>query len=206
MTKLIKVDTQEYPISIAEFKRRHPNTSFPVQISFVNYGYAVVFDTPKPVTTRIEQAVEGVPNLTGLGTYEKTYTVQDTTTSMSAEDLATLTDTLKEQVKVSVTSKRYEVETGGLTLYDGTEISTDKLAQSMLSGAYSNVTRNPTKMLDWKGANGWVTISKAQLDTITDVVGDHVQAAFSNERAHHEAVDLLGTVQEVVDYDITVGW
>lgn len=77
MTNLIKLDTFEYPVSVEEFKRRFPDTSFPVQIPFSDFGYAVVFPTPKPAYDTATQSVKEIaPVLTHKGTYEQRWIVE----------------------------------------------------------------------------------------------------------------------------------
>ena len=76
MTNLIKLDTQEYPVTVEEFKSRFPNTSFPVQITFNDFGYAVVFQTPQPAHDAETQIVRGIaPVLTPKGTYEQRWEI-----------------------------------------------------------------------------------------------------------------------------------
>lgn len=76
MANLIKLDTKEYPVSVTEFKERHPNVSFGVQIPFADYGYAVVFPAPAPSFDSITQHVHEIaPVLTQLGTYQQAYEV-----------------------------------------------------------------------------------------------------------------------------------
>ena len=76
MANLIKLDTQEYPVTVEEFKSRFPNTSFPVQIPFADFGYAVVFPTPQPAhdtTTQKGRAI--APVLTHKGAYEQRWEI-----------------------------------------------------------------------------------------------------------------------------------
>lgn len=76
MAHLIKIDTKEYPISVEEFKRRLPNTSFPIQIPFVDHGYAVVFPAPKPKYDPATHYVEeSAPELTQKGHWEQRWKV-----------------------------------------------------------------------------------------------------------------------------------
>ena len=73
---LIKLDTKEYPVSAEEFKRRFPNTSFPTQIPFADFGYAIVFPTPKPAYEAETQIVKEIaPVLTHKGTYEQRWEI-----------------------------------------------------------------------------------------------------------------------------------
>jgi hypothetical protein len=76
MANLIKLDTKEYPVSVEEFKNRFPNTSFPLQIPFADFGYAVVFPFPKPVYDEAsEELRELSPALTQKGTWEERWEV-----------------------------------------------------------------------------------------------------------------------------------
>ena len=77
MANLIKIDTQEYPVTVEEFKLRFPDTSFPVQIPFADFGYAVVFPTPQPAHDATTQTVREIaPALTHKGTWEQRWKVE----------------------------------------------------------------------------------------------------------------------------------
>lgn len=77
MANLIKLDTQEYPVTVEEFKRRFPNTSFPAQVPFKDFGYAVVFLTPKPAYDEKTQTIQEIaPALTHKGTWEQRWKVE----------------------------------------------------------------------------------------------------------------------------------
>lgn len=76
MVNLIKLDTKEYPISIGEFKRRFPNTSFTPQIPFEDLGYAVVFSAPQPTYDSATQTVQEIsPILTHKGHWEQQWKI-----------------------------------------------------------------------------------------------------------------------------------
>ena len=76
MANLIKLDTQEYPVSVEEFRRRFPNTSFSAQIPFADFGYAVVFPAPQPeCDATTETAREIAPVLTHKGTWQQVWIV-----------------------------------------------------------------------------------------------------------------------------------
>lgn len=78
MAILIKLDTLEYPISVGEFKERHPQVMFPVQINFAAYGYDVVFPAPPPAAPSIlKRYSEIAPVLTTKGTWEQAWELVD---------------------------------------------------------------------------------------------------------------------------------
>ena len=100
---------------------------------------------------------------------------------------------------------RYQHETAGITL-NGMTIETDRQSQSLITGAWSISQINPAILIDWKGANGWVQIDAATITAIAGAVAAHVQACFSAERIHAEAILALETSEEVAAYDLTTGW
>jgi hypothetical protein len=76
MANLIKLDTREYPVSLEEFKSRFPNTAFPAQIPFKDFGYAVVFPVPQPAHDVVTQSVREVaPGLSVKGLWEQRWEV-----------------------------------------------------------------------------------------------------------------------------------
>jgi len=92
MPNLIKIDTQEYPVSLREFRERFKNTSFPVQIPFADFGYAVVFDVPQPIHTRLQRAKELAPEISPLGKYQQVWEVVNLQDEMIPEDYQALLD------------------------------------------------------------------------------------------------------------------
>jgi hypothetical protein len=100
---------------------------------------------------------------------------------------------------------RYVQETAGIVV-GGATIKTDRESQAMISGAKLYADLNLAALIDWKGADGWVQIDRTTLLAIGQAVGAHVQACFSNERVHAEAIAALTTVAEIEAYDFTTGW
>lgn len=101
-------------------------------------------------------------------------------------------------------ANRYELEVAGITV-DGAEIDTSRASQSMLAGASISSDRDDTKTFDWKGADGWVSLDKAQLAAIVFALGDHIEELFSTERVASDLIDAATTVNAVLAVDITLG-
>ena len=106
-----------------------------------------------------------------------------------------------EEVKTAklaeLAQARWEQETGGLTLPDGTVIKTDRESQGLLTGASLYVLQNASATVEWKGENGWVTLSASDLQQIAMLVRNHVQACFSKERELGEKVEACETAEDV---------
>ncbi|WBM43133.1 DUF4376 domain-containing protein [Comamonas aquatica] len=120
-----------------------------------------------------------------------------------------------EALKDAITQKRWEVETGGITLTTGVRVATGIDDQNRITSVVANAERAGLEQVDFKAADGWAKVTLAELQTIATAVALHVQACFSAERAHHEAIDALvaqhqgdaQALQAALDgYDESQGW
>lgn len=99
---------------------------------------------------------------------------------------------------------RFNKETGGSAQLG--DIRTDRESQALLTGAALAASLDPDYTVDWKGEAGWTTLNAVQLLGAAQAVRGHVQACFSNERAHATAIALLDTVEAIEAYDLSSGW
>lgn len=116
-------------------------------------------------------------------------------------------------LKEIVTRYRWEVETGGLTLPGGVRVVTDIDDQNRITTVVANAERSGVTEVDFKAASGWVTATVAQVQEIAAAIARHVQACFTAERRHHEAIDAIAQMadpalrQAALDaYDESQGW
>lgn len=110
-------------------------------------------------------------------------------------------DQIKQRKLADLAAYRYAREISGVAGF-----STDRESQSLITGAALAATLDPAYTVDWKGAEGWVTLNATQLLAAAQAVRAHVQACFSNEKAHALAIEALTDVQSLIDYDFTTGW
>lgn len=119
------------------------------------------------------------------------------------------------QLQAIVTAERWKVETGGITLPSGVAVATAIDDQNRITSVVANAERAGLVEVDFKSAQGWVKITLAELQAIAAAVARHVQACFSTERAHHEAIDALQAqhsgapqvLQAALNaYDVSQGW
>lgn len=120
-----------------------------------------------------------------------------------------------EKLKSIVTAFRWEVETGGITLPSGVRVATGIDDQNRITSVVANAERAGLDEVDFKAAEGWAKVTLAELQAIATAVARHVQACFSAERVHHEAIDALlaqhqddpEALQAALDgYDESQGW
>lgn len=115
----------------------------------------------------------------------------------ATEDLAETKQRLRERA----TALRWEHETGGITVA-GVRVLTGVEDQNRIATALIGAPAT----LDFKAESGWVTLTLAELQGIADAITTHVQACFSAERAHHEAIDALTSLAGAAEYDVEAGW
>lgn len=120
-----------------------------------------------------------------------------------------------ESVKDAITNKRWEAETGGIALPTGVRVATGIDDQNRITSVVANAERAGVAEVDFKAGSGWVRVTVAELQSIAAAIALHVQACFSAERAHHEAIDSLEAThagnqealqQALQAYDIEQGW
>lgn len=103
--------------------------------------------------------------------------------------------------RAELAALRHTHETGGVA-----GLRTDRESQALLTGAALAATLDPAHTIDWKGADGWVTLDSAQLLAAARQVRAHVQACFSNERALAAAIDAAPDVASLLAIDLGRGW
>ena len=111
----------------------------------------------------------------------------------------------KDAMKARATARRWECETGGITL-NGVRVLTGIEDQNRITTVVANAQRSGLSNVDFKAASGWVTITVAQVEAIACAIAVHVQTSFTTERAHHEAIDALPSLVAVQAYDPSTGW
>lgn len=163
---------------------------------FFKDGQAIAF-SPLQVS---EGMAEGLQELTE----------QDREAHLNPKQLQTA-----QSLKTAITQKRWEVETGGITLPTGVSIATGIDDQNRITSVIANARLAALETVSFKAASGWVTLTLAELESVAAAIAMHVQQCFSAERAHHEAVDALqqlhvdddGALQQALEaYDVEQGW
>lgn len=152
--------------------------------------YPAVVDQPMITSTQ----AYGEPKFAFDGsTVTAVYPVQD----KSAEQVALELSQAKDAKLAELAEARWETETGGLTLPDGTVIKTDRESQGLLTGASLYVLQNASATVEWKGANDWVTLTASDLQGIAMLVRNHVQGCFSKERELGAKVEACKSLEEI---------
>ncbi len=137
-------------------------------------------------------ALDGVERVEGI--YHARYTLAP----LPAEQV-------RADLMADVSAKRWAVETGGLTLPGGATVGTTVDDQNRITSVIANAQLAGVVSVDFKAQSGWVTLSLEHMRGIAAAIALHVQACFSAERAHHEAIAAASDA-ELYSYDINAGW
>ena len=116
-------------------------------------------------------------------------------------------DYLKKQLGDLVAAKRYQVETGGVTLPDGAFIKTDRESQAQLSSAHSSLASGLIADTPWKaGAGLFIRVTLAEVTPIATAVAAHVRNCFLNEEALGLELLAIDNLADLVKFNVPVKW
>ena len=164
-------------------------------------GYAHSVEVlPPPFDAGTHQALMAPPEQVD-GQWHWCWSVQP----LDADETLARTAALREQLQAAVTERRWEVETGGVTLPGGVRVATGTADQNRIATVISTASLAGVATVEFKAASGWVTLTLDEVRGIAAGIALHVQACFAAERAHHEAIAATG-LSDLVAYDVMAGW
>jgi hypothetical protein len=112
----------------------------------------------------------------------------------------------RAEIKRRVTAHRWAVETGGISVANYGRVLTSIEDQNRIATAIQGCTSANIQEVDFKGADGWVSITREKLIQISVLIAEHVQLCFTRERELHEAADACTDVPALAAINIEAGW
>lgn len=112
------------------------------------------------------------------------------------------------ELKAQATAIRWRVMTGGMEV-GGVQVGTTIDDQNRITSVVANAALaglTDADEVDFKTSSGWVRITIGQVKAMAGAIGQFVQACYTAERAHHEAIDLLATPEQINAYNVNTGW
>lgn len=97
---------------------------------------------------------------------------------------------------------RYRVEVGGTALADGTAVPTDRGSQGQLANAYSTLKDGLRDTIDWKGPDGWVTLTPTEVTSLATASATHVQRCFTAEKRVDQQLTGKTDITALMDFDV----
>lgn len=188
--------------NVATIRALYPLTAIPEGADLTELDYAMWQETPQPdFDLATHKAVEG--ELLDEGA---TWVQQWDLVPLSEAEISDALAAEKARLIAAVTARRWEVETGGIAFPDGTRIGTTIDDQNRITAVIANAELAGVTSVDFKAASGWVSLTLDEVRGVAAAIAVHVQGCFSEERAHHEAIEALQTLADVSAYDISAGW
>lgn len=94
--------------------------------------------------------------------------------------------------RTALAELRWQRETGGVTLPDGTVLQTTRDAQAQIANAVQASALGLVAFpLPWKAATGWVDLTdQVVLRTVAAIVAGHVAACFRAEKAVDQQIEI----------------
>jgi hypothetical protein len=111
----------------------------------------------------------------------------------------------KAQRKKDLAKIRYAIQTGGTTI-GGAPVLTDPDSVAALTGAALQVLVDPEYTLNWKGVDGWVTLSGDQIKAFATAVRAFWQAQFDHNKALDLAIDAIDNATGTIEQVLAVTW
>lgn len=113
----------------------------------------------------------------------------------------------KENIKIDVTEKRYNVEVGGVSVSNNI-YSTDRESQTKYVAVAVDIqqSNSETWSIIWKTKdNKFVNLNSNQMTEVINSVRDHVQSCFNKESEYYQLIDTSNnSVLESTDFSL--GW
>ena len=125
---------------------------------------------------------------------------------VAAPPAAPSLDEMRATLTEQATARRWAIETGGITLPNGITVRTGIDDQTRINSVITGMRSEGYETVDFKAASGWVELSLEELRVIRGFIAGHVRACYAAERAHHDAIAVLPTMQAAQSYDIGAGW
>jgi hypothetical protein len=121
---------------------------------------------------------------------------------INEEEWEYLTKQRREIRLQELADHRWRIETGGVTLPGGGRILTDRESQAQVNSAYTTLREDFITTADFKGENGWVLITLAEITPIAKAVARHVQPCFTAERRVSEKINAAEDAEALHAIDI----
>ena len=119
---------------------------------------------------------------------------RDKINEWNGEDFVAPTfEDLRNRKYREIATARYNAEIAGVN-----GIRTDRESQGLITGAALKAMQDNTYTCNWKGVDGFITLTAPQIIAIADAVRQHVQACFDREA---ELLPLIASAETEAELD-----
>ena len=176
-----------------DYRDRRPTTEYPAR-----HGP----DDPVPGIKQLWFERGDPTRYFGLAPDDADLTTPGILREINAEEWKELIEQRRAVRLQELAEHRWRIETSGVTLPDGSRILTDRESQAQLTSAYQSLSMPFVDSIDWKAADGWVTVTEAELRPIAQAVAQHVQGCFKAERQVSDQIAAAESAEALYTIDI----
>lgn len=98
-------------------------------------------------------------------------------------------DSLRAGLKARATARRWEIETGGVTLPNGLRIDTDDRTKTLIAGALASAQLDTDFTTRWKASDStWHMLDAGMIKVLASAIFHHVDACFAREGELHDQI------------------
>lgn len=181
-------------LSPLELQARYPNTSNPQALPEVAHVESV--DPPQ---------FDGLVERDGIEKVRGAWRQKWTTRPYTPQELQSQHDTQRAQLVKLATALRWERMTGGIAI-GGVMVGTTIEDQDSINRVLSRASDGGITTINFKAASGWVRgMPLEALRQIAGAIARHVDACYTAEMEHHDAIAALND-SDLASYDVTTGW
>ena len=112
-------------------------------------------------------------------------------------------DELRARKKAEIAAARYDYEIAGVII-NGVHITTDREDQAMITAVALSAVVDQAYTTVWKGADGYLTLTAAEILAMARIVGAHVEAAFAEEKRLAALIDAAQDEAELASISWTL--
>lgn len=176
-----------------DYKDRRPTTEYPAR-----HGP----DDPVPGIAQLWYVSGNPTRYYGLAPDDADLSTPGILRTIDADKWTALTEEQRAKRLNDLADYRWQIETSGVLLPDGSRIRTDRESQGQINSAYTTLKEGFVPSADFKGENEWLTITLAEITPIAQAVAQHVQTCFSAERAVSNLVNAAETAEALFAINI----
>lgn len=203
----MKLSTGQYPITVEDFCEsvgvESPVTDPSV---FLQYGYVVVFEQPRPEVDKLYKVYEITPQKDAQGRYLQTFKIVDTIANAPKHLLNRVLEVAISEKLSDLATVRWQRETLGITLANGVQVKTDATSQSKIHAALTGLQNGYQSSIMFKTASGPIELNLEALTAVSKAVYNYVQECFAAEATKIAEIKLLTNPHDVYGYDVNSGW
>jgi len=102
----------------------------------------------------------------------------------------------KDLARDRIADCRWKAETAGVVV-NGFAVKTDHTSLARLASVLTEMKEGTTSKVSWKGAHGWASLKRADVEAVVRATSEHVQRCFDREMELSARIDAATSKEEL---------